>query len=346
MSNALRIGIIAPPWGTVPPAGYGGTESVVDRLARGLTSLGHDVLLFTTGDSRCDVDRRHVLERAVPERVGNSMVEIRHVVAAYDELCDVDVVHDNTAVGPLYSWRYPALPVVATNHGPFDPEFNALYRAANERVTMVAISHHQASTASRLRVDAVIHHGVDPDAFAVGDGAGGYFAFLGRMAPEKGAREAALAARRAGVPLRLAGKLREPSEKEYFDESVRPLLGHDVDYVGELDHDAKVALLGGAAAMLNPIQWPEPFGLVMIESLACGTPVIGFACGAAPEIVADGRTGLLCTNIDDLTRQIDLVGTIRRANCRRSVEEWFSTARMCREYESLFDGVVTRSRAA
>ncbi len=348
MTEPLRVGIIAPPWAPVPPDGYGGTESVVDRLARGLRALGHQVLLFTTGDAQCDVERRWAFERAQPQRIGNEMVEIRHVVSAYEAMCEfgADVVHDNTAIGPLYAWRFESLPVVTTNHGPFDDEFKALYRATDERVSIVAISRHQASTASGVHVDAVIHHGVDLDTIPVGNGSGGYFAFLGRMAPEKGARDAALAARHAGVPLLLAGKLREPSEIDYFDECVRPLLGGGVEYVGEVDHDAKVALLGDAVAMLNPIQWPEPFGLVMIEALACGTPVVGYPSGAAPEIVDHGVTGFLCHTVDELQDQLAAVGSLSRAACRQSVEERFSTERMCREYAALFERIVRRSRAA
>jgi glycosyltransferase involved in cell wall biosynthesis len=342
----LRIGIIAPPWAPVPPSGYGGTEAVLDRLARGLVRLGHEVVLFTTGDSTCPVDRRWVLDRSEPSRVGNALAEIRHVVHAYDVMGDMDVVHDNTVVGPLYARRFAALPVATTNHGPFDDEFTALYRGSDDRVAIVAISEHQASTASGINVDAVIHHGLDPEAFPIGAGDGGYFLFLGRMAPEKGAREAALAARRAGVRLLMAAKLREQSEHAYFEENVRALLGHGVEYLGEVDHDAKLALLAGAHGLLNPIQWPEPFGLVMIESLACGTPVLAFPAGAAPEIVRHDRTGFLCTDVDSMAARINDVQSIDRRNCREAVERHFSTDRMCREYGTLFERIVTRRRAA
>jgi len=345
-SHRLRIGMIAPPWAPVPPSGYGGTEAVVDRLARGLTQLGHEVLLFTTGDSTCPVDRRWVLHRSEPSRVGNALTEIRHVVHAYDVMRDMDVVHDNTVVGPLYARRFATLPVVTTNHGPFDDEFTALYRFSDDRVAVVAISEHQASTAAGVRVDAVIHHGVDPEAFPVGDGNGDYFVFLGRMAPEKGPREAALAARRAGVRLLMAAKRREHSEHAYFEANVRPLLGNGVEYLGEVCHDDKVRLLAGARGLLNPIQWPEPFGLVMIESLAVGTPVLAFPFGAAPEIVRHGVTGFLCTDVDAMAARILDVEGLDRRQCRDAVERHFSTDRMCRAYDSLFEEIVARPRAA
>ena len=321
--------MIAPPWAPVPPTGYGGTEGVIDRLARGLSRLGHEVVLCTTGDSTCPVARSSVLARSAPDRVGNALVEIRHVVHAYDLLQDMDVVHDHTAVGPLYAWRFPSLPVVTTNHGPF-----------------VAISKHQASTAVGGHVDAVIHHGLDPEAFPFGNGDGGYVLFLGRMAPEKGAREAALAARRAGVRLLMAAKLREPEEHAYFHQHIEPVLGDGVEYLGEVPHQEKLTLLAGAQALLNPIQWPEPFGLVMIEALACGTPVLAFPAGAAPEIVTDGHTGYLCADIDTMAARIKDTKTIDRRHCRAVVDAHFSTQRMCHDYLALYERIISARRAA
>ena len=342
----LRVGIIAPPWAPVPPTAYGGTEGMVDCLARGLCRLGHDVLLVTTGDATCPVPRRWVLDRSEPSHIGNAMIEIRHVVDAYDALQHMDIVHDNTVVGPLYAWRFDSLPVVTTNHGPFDENLAALYRAAAGRVSIVAISEHQASTASTVPVEAVIHHGIDPEAYPFGRGDGGYVLFLGRMTPEKGAREAALAARAAGVRLLIAAKLREPAEHAYFDEHVRPLLGADIEYVGEVGYDQKLALLAGAQALLNPIQWPEPFGLVMIEALACGTPVLAFPAGSAPEIVRHAETGFLCPDVETMTARIGDAATIDRRRCRGTVERHFSADRMCREYAALFERIVSRRHAA
>ena len=244
------------------------------------------------------------------------LIESRHVVDAYDALKHMDIVHDNTVVGPLYAWRFESLPVVTTNHGPFDDNLLALYRAAAGRVSIVAISEHQASTASPVPVDAVIHHGIELEAFPFGHGAGGYMLFLGRMTPEKGAREAALAARAAGVRLVIAAKLREPAEHAYFDEHVRPLLSADIEYVGEVGHEEKLALLAGAQALLNPIQWPEPFGLVMIEALACGTPVLAFPAGSAPEIVRHTETGFLCQDLDTMVARIADIATVDRRRCR------------------------------
>lgn len=338
----MRIGIIAPPWTAVPPRGYGGTESFVDRLARGVQDLGHDVLLFTTGDSTCPVPRRWVLPESMPDRMGEMLPEVRHVLHAYKTMRDMDVVHDNTLLGPLYAWRDPSLPVVTTNHGPFDETLGDLYRAVNERASIVAISHDQATRARGIEIDAVIHHGVELQAFPQGAGDGGYFLFLGRMNPEKGAREAAQVAHKAGIRLIIAAKMREPAEHEYFHREVEPLLSDRIAYVGEADEQRKVELLGGATALINPIQWPEPFGLVMVEAMACGTPVLTFPAGAAPEIVDDGETGFLCRDLESMCDRVANVAELDRNACRAAVERRFSLRGMAQKYVELFEQVVER----
>jgi len=342
----VRVGIIAPPWVPVPPPAYGGTEAVIDRLARGLLAAGDDVLLWTTGDATCPVERRHVLERAETDRMGIAAIELRHLIRGYEAMADwgADIVHDHTLIGPVYAHRYPDLPVVTTNHGPFNEELTDLYQAIADHVPVIAISHDQAARAGDLPIAAVIHHGIDLDRFPFGDGTGDddgpYFLFLGRMAPEKGARRAALAARQAGARLLIAAKMREPWEYQFFAEQVEPLLGDDVVYVGEADHDTKVRLLRGATALVNPIRWPEPFGLVMIEALACGTPVLAFHEGAAPEIVDHGTTGFLCDDVDDLAGHLAKAADLDRHACRAAAEERFSTARMVADHRHLFHTIL------
>ncbi|HVC24433.1 MAG TPA: glycosyltransferase family 4 protein [Acidimicrobiales bacterium] len=336
----MRIAIVAPPWLPVPPGGYGGTEAVLDTLARGLVARGHDVLLCTTGDSTCPVERTWVFGSALGIGTGGSVSEIRHVIHAYDAAAGSDIVHDHTLVGPLYSAAIPGLPVVTTNHGPFGPELIDFYRAIAPRVPVIAISRHQASTAIGVEIAATIHHGIDVDEFPVGRGAGGYALFLGRMHPGKGVDAAARAARAAGVPLRIAGKMREPDEIAYFDAQVRPLLSREITYVGEVERDEKVALLGDAMCLLNPIVWPEPFGMVMIEALACGTPVVTTRFGAAPEIVDDGVVGYLCDSGPELERSLLRAGGLDRAACRRHVAERFSATRMVDEHVALYERLL------
>jgi glycosyltransferase involved in cell wall biosynthesis len=337
----MRIGLISPPWLPVPPPGYGGTEAVVDCLARGLVAAGHDVLLVAPGDSGCPVPQVNPIPVAATAQMGESEVELGYVVRAYAGLCGVEVVHDHTLAGPLYAGRPPHLPVVATNHGSFSGCYADIYRAAAERAHVVAISTHHASTARGIRITRVIRHGIDVDDVPVGEGDGGYVVFLGRMSPDKGVREALVAARQAGVRLVLAGRLR-PVEQEYFAQEVEPLLGPAAEFIGEVDSVRRNELLGAATALLNPLQWEEPFGLVMIESLACGTPVVATPMGAVPEIVDDGVTGFIRTGQDGLASALHRVAALDRKACRRAAEERFSTERMVAEHLRLYQEVSAR----
>lgn len=332
----MRIAIVAPPWLPVPPPAYGGTENTLDTLARGLQQAGHDVLLCTTGDSTCPVERTWVFEESIGVGSGTSVDEIRHVTHAYGQLDGVDVVHDHTLVGPLYSAAFPRLPVVTTNHGPFNADLIGLYRAVSGRVPVIAISRHQASTAQDVSIAAVIHHGIDLDDYPVGPGGGGYALFLGRMHPGKAPHIAARIAREAGFPLRIAAKMREPEEHAYFDAMVRPLLGEDVTFVGEVDRRDKIELLANADCLLNPIAWPEPFGMVMVEALACATPVLTTRFGAAPEIVDDGVVGFVRSEEAGLVDALGRLAEIDRGACRRHVEERFSAERMVDKHLAVY----------
>jgi glycosyltransferase involved in cell wall biosynthesis len=301
---------------------------VLDALASGLQAAGHEVTLCTVGDSTCPVTISSVFEHAIGVGSGSSVDEIRHVIHAYEAVQDADIVHDHTLVGPLYAAAFPHLPVVTTNHGPFNENLNDLYRVLSGRVPVIAISHHQASTAIDIPIAAVIHHGVRLNEFPMGAGGGGYALFLGRMHPGKAPHLAIEIARAAGIPLRIAAKMREPEEHAYFEAMVRPLLGPDVTYVGEVDRQAKIELLSGAECLLNPILWPEPFGMVMIESLACGTPVITTGHGAASEIVEDGVVGFIRRDQAGLVKAVGRLGEIDRSACRAWVAERFSVERM------------------
>lgn len=278
-----------------------------------------------------------MFEEAIGVGTGNSLDEIRHVLHAYEEVRDCDVVHDHTLVGPLYSAAFPDLPVVTTNHGPFNAELIGLYRALSERVPVIAISEHQASTAKGVRIAAVIHHGVSMDDFPFGQGGGGYAMFLGRMHPGKAPHIAARIAREAGFPLKIAAKMSEPAEVAYFEEMVRPLLGDDVEYIGEVDRPTKLALLSEAECLLNPIAWPEPFGMVMIEALACGTPVLTTPFGAAPEIVRDGVVGYVRPEQAELVEALGHVGEIDRGACRLRVAERFSVESMVANHIDVYE---------
>jgi len=353
----MRIGLVAPPWTPVPPPLYGGIELVVDELARGFQAAGHDVTLFTTGDSTCPVPRRWVLERAEGTRIGMAVPELRHVIGAYATLGDCDLVHDHTLVGPLLAATKAraraaagggggaADPLVVTTvHGPFNEDLIDLYQALGDRVPIICISEAQHRAAPQIPVARVIHHGVDASLFPVGDGKGDadgpYCLFLGRMAPDKGAHRAIAVARKAGMRLLMAAKMREPWEVRYFTEMVQPLLGPDAVYLGEVPHATKLELLAGASALLFPIRWNEPFGLVMLEAMACGTPVLAFPEGAAPEVVEPGKTGFLCADETEMAEDLGRIAEIDRADCRAAVEGYFSTSRMVADHLALFESLL------
>jgi glycosyltransferase involved in cell wall biosynthesis len=341
----VRIVLIAPPWLPVPPPAYGGIEFLLDQLARGLRSSGHDVLLFATGDSRSEVTTRWVLPSAAGTLGNGSATEIRHVVHAYDEAVQfgAEIVHDHTLVGPLYGTRF-GIPIVTTNHGPFNSELHACYRAISGRVPIVAISEHHAASAGEIPVAAAIHHGVDLSDFPLGDGRGGYAAFVGRLSADKGVADAARIARAAGVPLKIAGKCREPAEIEYFRDSVEPLLGTEVEYLGEVGGTDKIDLLAGATCLLNPIAWPEPFGMVMVEALACGTPVVATPYGSVPEIVVDGVNGFVRATEPELARALGCVDELDRAACRSVVETRFSADLMVARHVELYRRVCAEGQ--
>ena len=341
----MRIGIIAPPWVTVPPTGYGGTEVVVDNLARGLQELGHEVRLFTLANSTCPV-RRSFLYRAPAQNMGTSVEEAAHVLAAYEEFADLDLIHDHTVLGPLLG-RYasPRLPpIVCTHHGVFTKDNIAIFTAIARRARVIAISHDQANRAGPVPIAAVIHHGVDTSAYWPGPGDGEYLVFVGRMSPDKGCAAAVRVAHASGLPLHLAAKIREPAEHEYFDSEVRPLLGRDDEFAEELPTQARVEMVGHARALLNPIGWPEPFGLVMAEALACGTPVLTFRCGAAAEIIDDGRTGFLCHDEADMVMAVGRTGELDRAVCRATAEKRFSLRRMAHDHDRLYERILQRAQ--
>ena len=341
----MLIGLLAPPWLPVPPPGYGGTEMVVDGLARGLTLRGHEVLLFCTGDSSCDVPKAFMYEHAQRELLGQTHAELPHVIRGYETLRDCDIVHDHTLAGPAHAGGREHPPAVFTAHGPFEPPFGDLYGAAAAEFPMIAISHHQASTATGP-VRAVIHHGIDVDSFPIGAGDGDYVCFLGRMAPYKGAREAALIAERTGTRLLLAGKMDEPTELEYFESAVRPLLNRRIEYVGELGGRERLDFLGSASALINPISWSEPFGLVMAEAMACGTPVLTTRRGAAPEIVLDCVTGRLCETVAEAIECLPEVVELDRYACRQRVLDNFSTARMVDDHIRVYGEIIAEPAAS
>jgi glycosyltransferase involved in cell wall biosynthesis len=331
--------MIAAPWIPVPPAGYGGTERVIDTLARGFIAAGHEVLLAAASDSSCPVELVPAMLPSRPDDVGFTLSELSHVIRAYNALQDMDIIHDHTLAGPLIGRNWTSAPIVTTIHGPLTPESADLYRAMAASTAIVAISRDQTSHEPDVPVTRVIHHGIDVASVPVGSGDGGYVCFVGRMCADKGVMEAIQIARAAGVPLRFAAKMREPQEIEYFRSVIEPELGANEEFLGELGDADKYELMGGAMAFLNPIQWAEPFGLVMIEALSTGTPVVGTPIGSAPEIVIHGKTGFLGPT-EELHSMVPAAARLDRAFCRDRALKLFSTERMVREHLDLFGRLI------
>lgn len=338
----MRIGVIAPPWLSVPPAGYGGTEAVVDQLCRGLAAAGHDVTLVAHPASTCPVRVVPVLTGRATPAINDAEAERRHVEGAYAILRDHDVIHDHTRLGAAHAAEVAA-PVVITNHGPFDTEADErLAAAAGPNVFVVAISVAHARGAGGVRVHAVIHHGVDVDAFPSGRTPREHLLFLGRMSPDKGVHLAVRYARDAGVPLLIAAKMREAGEREYFRREIAPHLGGGILHVGEVGGRTKLEMLASARALLNPLCWPEPFGMVMIEAMACGTPVIARRCGSTPEIVTEG-CGFVVDDDEGFRRAIHDVRRLDRTAVREHVAQRFSTGRMVDRHLALYRDVIART---
>jgi len=338
----MRIGIIAPPWLPVPPRRYGGIEVMIDGLCRGLKDQGHEVILVSSRSSTCPVTRIGIgTGPSGHDQMGDAMVEIPYALRAYAALHaqHVDVIHDHTPTGFLSVES--EIPVVTTNHNLFDTDRNLIFaEAAARSIPVVAISKDHAGRANPAgQVDRVIYHGIDVDQFPIGPGDGGYLLTLGRMTPDKGVKEAIMLAMEVDMPLMIAARMQEAGERTYFDREVRPLLDDGkIEYLGEVSMREKIELLGHAIALVNPIQWPEPFGLVMIESMACGTPVISTPFGSVPEIITDGETGYLDTFPS--AEHVERVKDLDRVRCRREAVERFSIARMASDHVALYEEVA------
>jgi glycosyltransferase involved in cell wall biosynthesis len=339
----VRIAILSPVWFPVPPSGYGGIEWVVSLLADGLAEAGHDVTLFASGDSSTKAKLVSVFPDAPSAEIGKTGVELRHALSCFERAAEFDIVNDHS--GPMAAAVGGAVetPVVHTVHGPLVGADGDLYASLAEvapDVGLISLSLNQRRPQPGLHWVANCHNALDLDAYPVHTERGEYLLFLGRMSADKGCHRAVEVALEAGIPLKIAGKMREPAEQAYFDEYVAPHLGDGVEYLGETSHGKKVALLQNARATLFPIEWEEPFGLVMIESMACGTPVIATRWGAVPEVIEEGRSGIVVDDYREMAGALALADELDPAECRRSVEEHFSAERMVADYEAAYAAVL------
>lgn len=331
----MRVGMIAPPWFPVPPERYGGTEQVVSLLTEGLLAEGIDVTLFASGDSATSATLEFVHDRAPSHRIGEMALELEHVLACMSRAEEFDLVHDHSGLLAVCLAASVETPLLHTAHGPLTGRSGELYRRAvhyNPRARLVSLTDAQRRPAPELPWVATCPNAVDVSGYDFHAEHDGYLAFLGRMCHEKGVREAIEVARAAGLELRIAAKCREPAERRYFDEHVRPRLGPTIHYLGEVEHEEKVELVGRALALVAPINWEEPFGLALIEAAACGTPVVATGRGSVPEVVEEGVTGLVVSGPDEMPAALARVGELDRRTIRARAEERFTPARMIEAY--------------
>lgn len=337
----MRIVMVAPPWYDVPPVGYGGIESMLAELVAGLSRRGHDITLIGAGKAGTAARFLPTYDRAPSERIGESLPEVLHAAKAYGMAAslDADIVHDHSLAGPLTASARP-VPTVVTCHGEVDGELGEYYRTLGPSVSMVGISESQRRISPDLNWVGVIHNAVETASFPFREHKEDWVLWLGRLNPDKGAHLAIDVARAAGRRILLAGKLTEPLEHDYFERQVRPRLGPDAEYVGEADAGRKRELLAAARCLLFPILWEEPFGMVMIEAMACGTPVITLGRGAAPEVVVDGVTGFVRSGPGELPEAVEAVGALSPHACRSHVARHFDVEVMTEGYERVYRRVI------
>lgn len=344
----MRVAIVAPPFIPVPPVRYGGTELFIAELASGLKAQGLDVVLYTIAESTLDVEKRWTYKHAqwpVLGEVYDNLKDVYHTAwSVRDAFQDCDVIHLNNVPGLVHSMFPGAPPFVYTMHHEHDDKLSDFY-AQVTNVHFVTISDFQRRLEKLPRI-RTIHHGVDPKMFTLNIGKRDHLSFLGRIAPVKGTHLAIDVAKRSGIPLKIAGEV-QPLFKDYFESAIKPHIdGKFIEFVGEADMAAKNELLGGSIAMLFPIQWNEPFGLVMIESMMCGTPVLALPGGAVDEVVHDGVSGFVCKDTDVLVERVADVSALSPASVRKYAEKYFSTGRMVDEYLSLYREITGRELKA
>jgi glycosyltransferase involved in cell wall biosynthesis len=339
----LHIAQLAPPWIPIPPPGYGGIEFVVALLCDALVARGHDVELFCAPGSRSTATVHPLLDKPHPEFIERSLFEADHVARAFDAIDSAaadgrpfDVVHDHCFYTPLAMANRIDTPMVHTVHGPFDDDTKPYYATHSRKASVVCISHSQAGMApAGAKVAGVVHNPIDVDSWPIGLRKEEWLLWLGRIVPEKGPQRAIRVARMAGRPLVLAGNV-QPRHERFFAEEIQPHIdGETVRYVGEVGGARKQQLFAEAFAFLMPIRWPEPFGMVMVEALAAGTPVLAFRQGAAPEIVEHGKSGFLVDDEEEMAEVVDKCGELDPMECRRSAER-FSPDRVAAGYEEFY----------
>ena len=346
----MRIGQVAPLYESVPPRLYGGTERVVSYITEELVKLGHEVTLYASGDSCTTARLRSVCERALRLEGGKLLSPLAHhlnlIETVAQEADEFDVVHFHLDYLPFSQIRRLEIPAVTTLHGRLDiPDLYPLFREFSD-MRLISISDAQRAPMPWAGWLATVHHGIPADLHQPSFQPGEYLAFLGRISPEKRVDRAIEIARMAGLPLRVAAKIDEV-DRNYFESEISDLLANsDVEFVGEIAEKEKTEFLGNASALLFPIDWPEPFGLVIIESMACGTPVIAFRGGSVAEIVDEGVTGFIVESVEEAVEALQRIPSLDRRACHQRFLERFTSRRMCQEYLAAYEREIGEKKRA
>jgi glycosyltransferase involved in cell wall biosynthesis len=339
----MRIAQVAPLIESVPPKHYGGTERIVSYLTEELVRAGHDVTLFASGDSVTNARLIASCERSLRKNerckdpVAREVLLVDHVIEYVNEF---DLIHFHTGYLHFPVCRYLQVPHVTTLHGRLDlPDLVPVFdRFRNE--PLISISNAQRQPLPWANWQATIYHGLPKDLFVFQPNEGDYLAFLGRISPEKRVDRAIEIAKRVSMPLKIAAKV-DRADRRYFKRDIEPLLTQShVEWVGEISDQQKNEFLGNAYALLFPIDWPEPFGLVMIEAMACGTPIIAYDCGSVPEVMEDGATGFIVRDLDDAVKGVNRIRDLSRSRCREVFEKRFAAERMASDYVDVYKRLI------
>jgi glycosyltransferase involved in cell wall biosynthesis len=342
----MRIAQIAPLWERVPPPAYGGIELVVGLLTDELVRRGHEVTLFASGDSISLAELESVHPRALrldPNVKEYGIYEMLQLGSVYKRADEFDIIHSHMGCAALPYANLVKTPTVHTLHGIFTPDNEKMFKFAKHQ-PYISISHAQRESRLDLNYVATAYNGIDVSSykFHAQPNDPPYLAFLGRISPEKGTHLAIAIAKQAGWHLKIAGKI-DVVDAEYYEQEVKPLIdGKQIEYLGEANHEQKNALMGGAVATLFPITWREPFGLVMVESMAAGTPVIAMKLGSTVEVIDHGKTGFLCENTEEFVSAIAKITDLDRYACRQYVENRFSLQKMTDSYEAVYRQILQK----
>ena len=345
----MRIAQVAPLYESVPPKLYGGTERVVSWLTEELVRLGHDVTLFASGDSLTAARLVPACKKAL--RLDSSCVDqlAHHVVMldqVFSEKENFDLIHFHVDYLHFPFSRRQPIAHVTTLHGRLDlPDLVPLYRHFRD-IPVISISDAQRKPLPWANWQGTVHHGLPRESFSLGGGKGKYLAFLGRTSTEKGLDQAIEIAKRAEMPLKIAAKI-DRVDVKYFETVIKPLLDHPlIEFIGEIGYPEKNVFLGNAAGLLFPINWREPFGLVMIEAMACGTPVIAYPLGSVPEVMQERVTGFIVPDLEGAVKAVKRLGEIDRRKCRRYFEQHFNAERMAQDYLNIYQRLVRRESSS